>query len=270
VESLGQYKQIPPTLQKLQKLQDDLEKEGYSLDSLGIIMDMEEQSFVTPCDSITFASTGQDEIHFGLLTDFGAVTDLEEAAVVYISPSDFGEAVFLAARNLREFTNLLFTMKNAIAISNFLSIEMKMPEEEDDEEELVSEREYVLGKLKESFECTIIEDVKAYYMTLFEERKKQTVIDTIDGIGVISMTNQPITSKKIEMDEDTVIEINDLKKYFQETSIENKLAFVRDAQALGVILDEEEVREFVLSELSKLGYRIEANRLQLSTEPYLL
>lgn len=76
MNNFGEFKQMPPTLQKLQKLQSDLEKEGYSLDALGLMLDTEDHSYyVTPCDVITFASTGVDGIHFGLLTDFGSVTN---------------------------------------------------------------------------------------------------------------------------------------------------------------------------------------------------
>ena len=293
---------MPPTFQKLQNLQSDLEKEGYSLDSLGIMLDTEDYSYyVTPCDVITFARTGMDGIHFGLLTDFGTVTNLEDAYVVYISPMDFGSAVFLAARNLKEFTDLLFTMKDTMEIANFLSIEMNekdkdedYEEDEEDEEdecddneyddneydddededdyeyeedeELLIEREYVLGKLKESMECTIIEDVQAYYKGLFDERKKQTVIHTHDGVGVIPMSGQPINMEKYELYEDMVIDIDDIRTYFQIAPIENKLAFIRDAQNLGIILDDKKVREFILTELKKLGFKIEANRLQSSNE----
>ncbi|WP_187393459.1 hypothetical protein [Bacillus sp. E214] len=216
----------------------------------------------------------RDGIHFGLLTDFGAVTDLEEAYVVYVSPMDFGSAVFLAARNLKEFTNLLFTMKDAIEIGNFLSIDMadEGEEREDeaefeyDEEEFLQEREYVLGKLKESLNCTVIQDVKSYYKNLFKERKQQIAIHTQDGIGVIPISNQPITRDKYELEEDVEIDVQDLQAYFQKASVENKLAYVRDAQTLGIIMDDEEVREFVLSELRELGYKIEADRLQRSNE----
>jgi hypothetical protein len=275
VDIVRHYKQMPPTFQKLQKLQDNLEEDGYSLDSLGLMLDTEDQNyFVTPCDVITFASTGSDGIHFGLLTDFGAVTDLEEAYVVYVSPMDFGSAVFLAARNLKEFTNLLFTMKDAIEIGNFLSIDIadEGEEREDeaefefDEEEFLQEREYVLGKLKESLNCTVIQDVKSYYKNLFKVRKQQIAIHTQGGIGVIPISNQPITRDKYELEEDGEIDVQDLQAYFQKASVENKLAFVRDAQTLGIIMDDEEVREFVLSELRELGYKIEADRLQRSNE----
>ena len=68
------------------------------------------------------------------------------------------------------------------------------------------------------------------------------------------------------MEEDGEIDVQDLQAYFQKASVENKLAFVRDAQTLGIIMDDEEVREFVLSELRELGYKIEADRLQRSNE----
>ena len=303
MNNLGKYKQMPPTFQKLQKLQGELEKEGYSLDSLGLMLDTEDLSYyVTPCDVITFASTGSDGIHFGLLTDFGAVTDLEDAYVVYISPMDFGSAVFLAARNLKEFTDLLFTMKDAMEIGNFLSMEMADEEEEEieddnqddecehneeeieyeyeeyeeddeeynnsdeDDEDFIQEREYVLNKLKASLNCKVIEDVESYYKNLYEERKKQIVIHTKDRLGIIPINTQPIISEKFDVYKDMEIEILDLKTYFKKVGIENKLAFVREAQNLGIILDDSEVRNFILNELRKLGFESEAERLQRSNK----
>ena len=298
MNNLGHYKQMPPTFQKLRKLQADLELEGYSLESLGLMLDTEDLSYyVTPCDVITFASTGQDGIHFGLLTDFGTVTDLEEAYVVYVSPSDFGEAVFLAARNLKEFTDILFTMKDTMEISNFFLLnemnekdhdeenenddedeteDIEYDEDEDDEyeddyedeedEELLRERDYVLGKLKESLNCSIIKDVQVYYRRLFNERKEQAILHTHDGIGVVPMSGHPMNMEKYELYEDMVIDIDDIRTYFQMAPIENKLAFVRDAQNLGIILDEKEVREFIVAELQKLGFKNEAKRLLRSNE----
>lgn len=218
--------------------------------------------------------------------------------MVYISPMDFGSAVFLAARNLKEFTDLLFTMKDAMEIGNFLSIEMIDEEEEDEneygedeyneedddeeieyeeeefdeyeedeyDEELLKESEYVLGKLNESLNCTIIEDVESYYKDLYEERNKQIIIATNDRIGIIPMANQSIIHEKYEVVKDMEIDIHDLQVYFQKTEIENKLAFVRDAQNLGIIIDHKEVRDYVVSELRKLGLKIEAERLLQSNE----
>ena len=298
MNNLGQYKQMPPTFRKLQELQRDLEKEGYSLESLGLMLDTEDLSYyVTPCDVITFASTGQDGIHFGLLTDFGTVTDLEEAYVVYVSPSDFGEAVFLAARNLKEFTDILFTMKDTMEISNFFLLnemnekdhdeenenddedeaeDIEYDEDEDDEyeddyedeedEALLREKDYVLGKLKESLNCSIIKDVQDHYRKLFNERKEQEFLHTYDGIGVVPMSGHPMNMEKYELYEDMVIDIDDIRTYFQIAPIENKLAFVRDAQNLGIILDEKEVREFIVAELQKLGFKNEAKRLLRSNE----
>ena len=318
MNNLGQYKKMPPTFQKLQELQDELEKEGYSLDSLGIMLDTDDCSYyVTPCDVITFATTGSDGIHFGLLTDFGCVSDLEDAYVVYISPMDFGSAVFLAARNLKEFIDLLFTMKDSMEIGNFLSIEMadELEEEfeednrdneygydeeeeheieyrsvEEDEEEIeyeyedyaeeddaeytsnesdddfLQERDYVLDRLKASLGCKVIEDIKPYYQNLYEERNKQIAIQTKDRIGILPMNPQPITSKKFEVYEDMEIDIQELETFFQRAQLEDKLAFVRDAQNLGIFLDDKEVLNLTLNELRKLGYEIEAERLQRSNK----
>jgi hypothetical protein len=55
--------------------------------------------FITPPDLITFISTGGDGIHFGFLTDFGQVEDLEEAYIVCVSPTN-DPPLKIVARNL--------------------------------------------------------------------------------------------------------------------------------------------------------------------------
>ena len=59
---LGKYSQMPPTFEKLKKLELILEKGGYSLErDLGLILQCDYFAYdVTPYDVITFASTGCD------------------------------------------------------------------------------------------------------------------------------------------------------------------------------------------------------------------
>src|SRR5690606_25918971 len=170
---LGKYLQMPPTFEKLKKLELILEKEGYSLErDLGLILQCDYFAYdVTPYDVITFASTGCDGIHFGLLTDFGTVSDLEDAFVVCISPMDFGSHIKIVARNIREFVGLICTMKDAVTVSNFnhmkeeeeyLRLLKKLKQEDSENEEYIERANYVAEKIKSAIGCEIIEDVYHY------------------------------------------------------------------------------------------------------------
>ena len=90
---------MPPTIEKLHKLDKEIEKKGYSLGDLSLFLEFDFSPYEsTPYDVITFASTGCDGIHFGFLTDFGTVSDLENAFVVCISPMDFDSHIKIVTR----------------------------------------------------------------------------------------------------------------------------------------------------------------------------
>lgn len=64
--------------------------------------------YSSPADSIVFANTGMDGIHYSFLTDFGIHTNLEQAPIICVSPMDFDNCVRIVARNLYEFFELHF------------------------------------------------------------------------------------------------------------------------------------------------------------------
>lgn len=73
---------------------------------------------MSPYDVIPFANIGCDGIHYGFITDFGMVSDLENAFIACISPmDDFDAHIKIVARNIREFVSLVCTMKSATEIN---------------------------------------------------------------------------------------------------------------------------------------------------------
>lgn len=245
---LGKYSQMPPTFEKLKKLELILEKGGYSLErDLGLILQCDYFAYdVTPYDVITFASTGCDGIHFGLLTDFGTVSDLEDAFVVCISPMDFGSHIKIVARNIREFIGLICTMKDAVTVSNFnhmkeeeeyLSLLKKLKQEDSENEEYIERANYVAGKIKNAIGCEIIEDVYHYV----ERNSSHTIY---------------------KLEEDVNIDLNEIKSFFNHATTESKLAFIRDAQFTLLISNEIELKELVMNEMIQLGLNDEVDRLR--------
>ncbi|WP_336866250.1 hypothetical protein [Peribacillus frigoritolerans] len=269
---LGKYLKMPPTIEKLNKLEKDIEKEGYSLGDLSLFLEFDFSPYEnTPYDVITFASTGCDGIHFGFLTDFGTVSDLENAFVVCISPMDCDSHIKIVARNIREFVNLVCTMKDALTISNFniqeeegqyirLLKELKQVEPED--EEFEENANYVVEKIIATLGSELIEDVYHYVeRKVRTEREQQTILPTFDGLGIIPV--ESVTSNHIlyKLEKDMKINLEEVKSFFNSATTESKLAFIRDAQFTYLISDEIELKELVINEMIKLGLNDEVGRL---------
>ena len=80
---------IPDEILKLIRLEEDLQKEGKTLDTIGFVPIVTEFAYsITPIDVIPFAHTGGDGVHFGFLTDFGRVKNLNDAPIVCVSPTN--------------------------------------------------------------------------------------------------------------------------------------------------------------------------------------
>ncbi len=100
------------SLYKIIELQKHLHKDGLldHGDLLGYYFShegLDSRYLNTPLDVISFATPGSDGIHYGFLTDFGQVEDLEKAYIVRVSPMDFDEPVKIIARNIDDFMRIL-------------------------------------------------------------------------------------------------------------------------------------------------------------------
>src|SRR4051812_6794650 len=91
----GKYS-IPKSLDKLITLEKQLNHEGV-LNYGGLLgyyfsyEGIDSRYLNTPLDLISFARPGVDGIHYGFLTDFGQVKNLETAYIVRVSPMDFDD-----------------------------------------------------------------------------------------------------------------------------------------------------------------------------------
>jgi hypothetical protein len=271
--SVRKYKQIPPTVQALAALEVELETEGYSLDDAGLILEFDETVYdVTPCDVISFARLGIDGIHFGLLTDFGMVTDLEKAFVVCISPMVFDIPAKLVARNLQEFVRLLCTVKSADAISNFVYMSRKdqylnymdkVKKEAAEHDEYTVRNHHVINKIHAKMGCNVIEDVYDYVeKQVAAERKRQTILPTLDGLGIRAITEATTNHTMYRLEKEAELDLREVRSFFQKATLESKLAFIRDAQFTYLIAENSELRHLVVGEMCKLGLHDEVERLQ--------
>lgn len=271
---LGKYVKMPPTIELLKELENILVKEGYSLDlDFGLILESDYFAYdVTPYDVIPFASTGCDGIHFGLLTDFGTVSDLENAFVVCVSPMDFGSHIKVVARNISEFVSLICTLKGAVTIANLNSINKEeqyqsllkeLKQEEIDNKEFIDRTNYVIEKIQSKIKCEIIEDVYQYVeRTVKNAREEQTILPTLDGLGIIALENGDSGHRIFQLEKDMKINLKEVKSFFNTATTESKLAFIRDAQFTYLISDERELKELVIKEMIKLRLHDEVERLR--------
>ncbi|WP_142244678.1 hypothetical protein [Peribacillus simplex] len=269
---LGKYMKMPPTFEKLQKLEKVIEKEGYSLADLSLYLQVNFPHYeITPCDVIPFANIGCDGIHYGFLSDFGMVSDLENAFIVCISPmDDFDEHIKIVARNIREFVNLVCKMKDATTISNinlikeeeqYISLLKELKKEEIEEYE--EQANYIVEKIISTFGCEIIEDVYQYVeKDVMTAREQQTMLPTLDGIGIVSFDSINSNHNIYKLEKIMEIDLDDVKSFFNSANTESKLAFISGAQFTYLISDEIELKELVINELIKLGLNDEAGRLK--------
>ncbi|PJK16957.1 hypothetical protein CQS04_07325 [Chryseomicrobium excrementi] len=258
---------MPKLYNQLKTLDKKLQKEGYSLfDQFGLLLSEDVTHYqVTPLDVIPFGSIGVDGIHYGLLTDFGKIQDIEEAFIVLIAPMDFGDQHKIVARNFREFLNLAWTTGNAIDVANFklvkteedyarmLSDFKKSHKEMDDDYK--RETSHVLKRIREEFDVKPIESIYEYIeIEVKAAREKQIVMSTLDGLGVVGEEG---VHTKFEVKEDEDVDVELLKAFLATSSKESKLAFIRDVQFTNHHLDDREMMQVIRNELEKQGLRYE-------------
>ncbi|WKA51602.1 hypothetical protein QWY22_03090 [Planococcus liqunii] len=257
---------LPPTLQKLKDFDKELERQGSSLDEwIGFSIVGDESRYnLTPLDVIPFAATGVDGNHFGLLTDFGMISNLEEAPIVCVTPMNFGEHVKIVARNLKEFLDLIYTVTDFSAIANFTYFQDKQDYRKLlnnlRNDETYEERVEKLESMKAEFGLHAIEDVYRFVeVELKEARQRQIALPTLDGLGVVAQKgNGDLPLYPVH--EDMKIDIGDMRKFLAAAPVESRLAFIRDAQFTN-ILEEPEIKQLVLAELKRMDLPVERKRL---------
>jgi hypothetical protein len=266
--------EFPPSLKKLKQLDQQLEREGLSLDErFGLILEEEDFRYAaTPLDVATFAYCGTDGIHYGLLTDFGKAADLEQAFVVCISPMNFGSEIKIVAKNLLDFMSLLCTVKDAIVISDFTYFQEEeeyrnlldgLKEEDNEYPEIAEQKASIANAIKAAFNCKEIYDVFHYVeIEVKEERERQTVLSTRDGLGVMAVQEDFEKAAVYEIEENAPNDAEEIESFLNNAPIESRLAFIRDVQSMNLIEERPDIKHLVEKELLKLNLQDELERLR--------
>lgn len=264
---------LPPTLKRLKEFDEALQGEGLSLDE-GIGLRWADETMAydqTPYDVMPFMDAGVDGIHVGLLTDFGEVTDLEEAFVVCVHPMNAPDSLKILARNPKEFIDYLYSDRDLIMLFNFMMIDsgeqyQKMADEAEKEfeesPELAEARNQVLPKMKAFMDCQSLGHVYDYVESVAEARRHQLVLPTKDGLGIAGTTRTGDELPVYPVDEEADISVEEARDFFASAPLESKLAFIRDVQYAGLINNETPLKGFIMNELKRMGYAAEVSRLK--------
>lgn len=273
----GKYT-VPQILKDLEEFSLQMEKEGSSLlNELGFYISNEHSPYGnTPFDVIVFGWTGGDGEHFGFLTEFGSVENLDDAPIVQVYPMGGDEAVEVIANNIREFLRI-YAIDHTLIYHAFDSEEAYqayiLKEEAEllasnpewlppTEEDRARKRE-VIARLIAAIELPEIEMPYNYLNRIRIERERKIVAATKEGLGIININSAEEGRKHETLFVDEDLEIEELGKYIENATNAGKLALIRDLNATAYIDDE--IGEVMIEEMRKLGLHDEIARMNATS-----
>ncbi|MEH6939635.1 hypothetical protein V7056_17565 [Bacillus sp. JJ664] len=265
----GKY-EIPKTLNEIIDFQKQLKSEGLlAYDELmGFdfsLAEIDTRYLNTPVDVIQFASPGVDGVHFGFLTDFGQVKDLEDAYIIRVSPMDSDDPVRIVARNIHDFLRLLCFAPDALFNVDVTTSEEYIKENPelatfqaiDDIDLKISDR------VRQRFFLEPIRSLNGYMQKVKLEREDEIVLPTEDSIGVINknITNKEEIQKQDLFDFKRAFYREDVKQFFKTSSNEARLVFLRDALSQGLLYDDDGMKLILQEQLRLMQLEDEAVRV---------
>jgi len=266
--NFGKYN-VPPTLQRLIDLQNVLvDPEQFYL-GLNFYLSLKGfRYFNTPSDVVVFGNIGVDGIHYGFLTDYGSVTDLEVAPIVCVCPMDFERPTRIVAKNLREFLRVNMTEGELFynqfdSEENYLAVRERWGEEAayqlSKNDKLVRER--VIKFLVENLQIPIIDKPYLYVQSVELDRQRNVSIQTQDRLGVTIPLLQGEKHILFPIQEHTDPDLELLQEYLYSTPVASRLALFRDIQLNYVLQDHQELYEIVIEAMINMELTDEAKRL---------
>ncbi|WP_146200434.1 hypothetical protein [Paenibacillus agaridevorans] len=270
----GQYEESP-TLDAIINIYSELEQEGYDPGVwLGFYPDRGHSGYSgTPLDVVAFGRTGSDGEHFGFLTDFGSVDNLEEAPIVMVSPMNFDEPAIVVADNIRDFLRIAL-IDTSLLYLNFDNERQYLDEMAEyapdgyvESEEEIENMRVARERLGAIAGLPSIADPYTYSAKVRVKRSKQVILDTESGLGV---TNKHLSDagrehSRIVLDE--YISVKELSAFLEKATYASKLALIRDfhLHLETYVYKEEVIEELIVEEMGRMGLqdeiaRMEANR----------
>ena len=268
----GAY-EMPPEIKDLFNLEDALGKK-LSLDMISFRPIHDDYQYaITPFDVIPFADTGGNGIHFGFLTEFGQVANLQEAQIVCVSPTN-DPPIRLMARNIKEFFSLATSIPSVPYVELLESfclydhhqiIEVLKEYESDIGRRGLAKRKKVLDRVKETFQTKEM-DIVAYFREVREERNAKKVMETLDGLGIIGEKEEGVNYRSFSFQHPLTEEhVKEMQQFLAEANRIEILAFLRDVNYSYVVTPgfDEPVLQIVNEQLTKLQLLDEIERLKM-------
>ncbi len=224
--------------------------------------------FNTPLDVIPFGWTGGNGIHLGFLTDFSTCKTLDDAYVVCVSPMDFDKPVTILSRNIRELLGLWIATGDPSFMDYFKHCTSEeqfnhfLKKNERDLYERSKKLEPYFQIIQQHFDIEAIPDVYQYLLKLQQRRCEEVVLQTQDGLGVVSYTSGQSHHSSYKITKEARYDMDEISVFLSTSSIESKLALIRDLQLNYVLWDEYDLKEIIYHELMTDGFEEEATILK--------
>lgn len=274
-KNYGKY-WIPERLKQLVELQQQLNDSGQLKygDLLGYYFSnegIENRYLNTPLDVIPFARPGVDGIHFGFLTDFGQVDDLNNAYIVRVRPMDFDSPVHIVASNIDDFIRNICYFPNAMDMLDMTSSEediiaflkgfSRLPTED-----ILTKEEYMIQRsVIEKFKLEPIKNFGKYFSKLHQQRHLDTILPTKDHLRIVAngLTLEEVQNNNVYFDHEGVdqLSISEVSSFFEMASYSAKLVFLREIQSRGLIWDNDVIKIYLKDQLRIMNLIDEAERI---------
>lgn len=276
----GNYK-VPPLIEELFRLEAELNQEESSLENaFSFMLLKEDMRYInTPLDVIPFANTGMDGIHYGFLTDFGRVSDLEQAWIVTVSPMDHDDPVWPIACNLQEFLRAVYTDPAALLNSFENGEGYREHAKTQEQRHFDTEEIEIRRRFAERFGIAEIDDIGEYLDQARLRRSREVTLPTDNGIGVVSSshadpaledaTSSPVSVPEVDRNFDWNERREEIQTFWQKASQDQKYVFLRNAQS-AYIFDDPDCLEWFFNRLEQENRKDYAAALAASFQHVLI
>lgn len=276
--NFGKY-DIPPTLQRVMLLQEELDDQGHFYLGMNFYLSLDNfRYFNTPSDVVVFGNSGCDGIHYGFLTDYGSVDNLETAPIVCVSPMDFDRPTRIVANNLAEFLRVNGS-DSALFYNEFESekdyIMARQQWDEESENSLYppSEndklvQENILTWISDNIYMPEIDKPYHYIQDVRNKRQERARISTQDGLGIVHPLLEGEKHISFNIDKNKDLNVISLQEFLDSAPFASRLAVFRDIQQNHVLPQEPELNRVVVDAMNSMGLMDEAQRLMSVVTDY--
>jgi hypothetical protein len=195
-------------------------------------LDNDIRYYCTPIDAISFGRTGSNGSHFCFLTDFGLNTNLEEAPIIFVNPSEFEyEEVKLIANNINEFFGLICYVKGTeFFVHDFrskenlntfiLEQESFLKEDEID----ITMMNILFEDFLDKYKVNLIKNPIKYLKEIKDDRNSKIQQKTDNGLGIINQDENQL----LNLFDFNKNDLSDIEEYLNNSSKIEKFLFYRE------------------------------------------